>query len=77
MENNIEKHINRRALLHRMGAFTEATAVHSTLMGASQSINPNKQLKDESYTNKKESSLTIPSWYYQQFDADYALDVPE
>ena len=77
MESNLEKQINRRALLHRIGAFAGATAVHRTLMGASQSTNPNKQFKDEYYTNKKESSLTIPSWYYQQFDADYTLDVPE
>jgi hypothetical protein len=46
-------------------------------MDASQSANPNKQSKDEHSESKKGLSLTIPTWYYQQFDADYALDVPE
>jgi len=47
------------------------------LMGASQSANPAKQSKAEHDGGKKELSLTIPTWYYQQFNADYALNVPE
>jgi nicotinamidase-related amidase len=77
MENNTEKHISRRALLHRVGAFAGASSTHHALMGASQFSNPTKQSKGEHNGSKKEFSLIIPTWYYQQFDADYTLDVPE
>jgi hypothetical protein len=77
MENNLEKHINRRALLHRIGAFAGSVSVHSALMGANQSSNLNEQSKDKLHESKKDPSLIIPTWYYQQFDADYSLDVPE
>jgi hypothetical protein len=73
MENNTERQINRRALLHGIGAFAGAASAHRVLMGASQFSDPTKQLKDENDGSKKESSLTIPTWYYQQFDADYLV----
>ena len=50
MENNTKENINRRALLHRIGVFAGAASVHRALMGASQSSNPTKQLKDEHYS---------------------------
>ena len=77
MENTTGKHINRRALLHGIGAFAGTASAHRALMGASQSSNPAKQSRGEDDGGKKGLPLTIPTWYYQQFDADYALDVPE
>jgi hypothetical protein len=77
MENNTEKHINRRALLHGMGAFAGAASAHHALMGATRSSNPTKQSRGEHDGGKKELSLAIPTRYYQQFDADYGVDVPE
>jgi len=77
MENNTERHMNRRALLRGIGAFGGAASAGRVLMGASQSSDPTRQSKGERHRGKKRSSLTIPTWYCQQFDADYALDVPE
>ncbi len=77
MEHNTAKHISRRTLLHGIGAFAGAAYSHRDLMGASQFSNPAVQSKDELDGGKKKISLTIPTWYYQQFDADYTLDVPE
>ena len=77
MENHTEKHINRRALLHGIGAFAGVASTHRALMGASQSSHALKQLKGEHDEDKRGFSLTMPTWYYRQFDADYALDVPE
>ena len=77
MKNNLEKHINRRALLNKIGAFAGSVSVHSALMGATQSSSLNEQSKDKLHENKKDPSLIIPTWYYQQFDADYTLDIPE
>jgi hypothetical protein len=77
MENNTTKYINRRTLLHGIGAFTGAACSYQALMGASQFSNPAAESKDEVDGGKKEVSVTIPTWYYQQFDADYTLDVPE
>ena len=77
MEDNSEKQIDRRALLHGIGAFAGAASAHHALMAASQSSNPVKLSKDEHDKDKKVLSLTVPTWYYQQFDADYDLDVPE
>ena len=74
MENNTERHINRRALLHGIGAFAGAASAHRALIGASQSSKPTKQSKAEHDGSKKELSLTIPMWYYQQFDADHTID---
>ena len=77
MENHTKRHINRRAFLHGIGAFAGAASAHHALMGASPSSQSTKQLKGERDGDKKRLSLTIPTWYYQQFDADYTLDVPE
>ncbi|MBC8218746.1 MAG: hypothetical protein H8E73_09800, partial [Planctomycetes bacterium] len=77
MEENSEEHIDRRALLHGIGAFAGAVSAHRALMGASQSSNPIELSEGSHDEDKKTSSLTIPTWYYQQFDADYDLDVPE
>jgi len=77
MENSKTKYINRRALLHGIGAFAGAACSHQALMGASQFSNTAAESKDELDGGKKEVSLAIPTWYYQQFDADYTLDVPE
>ena len=51
--------------------------VERALMDASSSSNLITLSKDEHDKDKKVFSLTIPTWYYQQFDADYELDVPE
>lgn len=77
MENNTKGNINRRALLHRIGAFAGAVSVHRVLIGASQSSNLSKQSKNAHNGSGNGLSLTIPTWYYQHFDADYTLDVPE
>lgn len=77
MENNTAKNISRRTLLHGIGAFAGAACSHRNMMGASQFSNPAAESKDELDGGKKELSLTIPTWYYQQFDADYTLEVPE
>jgi len=77
MANNAEKRIDRRALLHGIGTFAGAASARRALMAASQSSTPPKQPKGNHDGGKKRLSLTIPTWYYQQFDADYALDVPE
>ncbi len=77
MENNLEKHINRRVFLHGIGTFAGSASVHHSLMGANQSAIPNEQSKDKHPESKKGPSLIIPTWYYQQFDADYSFDVPE
>lgn len=77
MENNTAKHVSRRTLLRRIGAFAEAACSHRALMSAGQFSNPAVQSKDKLDGGKEEFSLTIPTWYYQQFDADYTLDVPE
>jgi len=77
MDNNTERHMNRRALLHGIGSFGGAAWAGGVLKGAGQSSNPATRSRAEHDGGKRELSLTIPTWYYQQFDADYALDVPE
>ena len=57
MENNTEKHINRRVLLHGIGVFAGAASAHRALMGASQSSNPTKRSKGEHDGGKKGLSL--------------------
>jgi len=76
MANNTRKFIDRRALLQGIGAFTGAVSAHHVLKGASQSLNPIKLSKGK-YKDTKALSVTIPTWYYQQFDANYNLDVSE
>ena len=77
MDDNIERHMNRRTLLHGIGAFAGAASAGRVLKGAGQSSNPASQSRAEDDADKGKPSVTIPTWYYQQFDADYTLDVPE
>jgi len=76
MANNTEKCIDRRTLLHGIGAFIGAVSAQRVLKGASQSSNATKLSKGSNKDNKA-LSIIIPTWYYQHFDADYDLDVPE
>lgn len=77
MENIADERISRRALLHGMGAFAGAASTHRVLLGATQVTSPSRLSKGDRDRDRKEVPLTIPTWYYQQFDADYTLDVPE
>ena len=77
MESYQDKHISRRAILNKLGAFAGTASAHRALMRASQIPDNTEQSKDEHDGGKKDLSLTIPTWYYQQFDADYTLDAPE
>jgi hypothetical protein len=77
MENDTGKQMNRRALLRGIGAFAGTATAHRILIGANQTGNRTSPSKDECDGGQKGLSLTIPTWYYQQFDADYGCDVPE
>ena len=77
MDDNSEEHIDRRSLLHGIGAFAGAVSTRRALIGASKSSNPIRLSEGDHGKDGRTPSLTIPTWYYQQFDADYDLDVPE
>jgi hypothetical protein len=77
MEENSKTHIDHRTLLHGIGALAGVVSADHAMMGGTQSSNPMKPSGDGHDKDGRASSLTIPTWYYQQFDADCDLDVPE
>jgi len=77
MNNTTEKYLNRRNLLQSVGAYAGITIAENIFT----KDNHTQALINDSKTNSKikpeDNSLTIPTWYYQHFDADYNLKVPE
>ena len=80
MEKQGSKQINRRVFLHGVGAALGTTITTQMLsctkanLAVAQTKAP---ISAEQQKHIASKPIRIPAWYYQHYDADFTLDVPE